>query len=375
MNGNIYTEAYAFTAPVVCGLICMVMMLLDAFDNRRCWQEKKLRLFLALTYLVTSLGWLGMVLFSIRPDVFIYYHTVFLFTLMFDQVMFYRFVFVITDTGQAGKFSRLHVAIPLFLTAASFVSDMVVPVSEQSAVIYGGSEAPNAWYRIVYTLTTLIFVIYNTLYPILNLVNIRRYRRFVVDYSSDVQHTSLDWLTAMQALILICVPVPLAGLLSGVELFASEYFVWLGALPYFVFYLILCHNMLADNYLIIPAPSAGEEELPPSAAAVVNRRQFEQYLRNKKPYLNPKLRVTDLATGLRTNRSYLSSFINQEYGMNFSRMINRCRLRALDRLRTDPANADKSNLELVLMAGFGSYRNYVRVKNAEDRMSMLRIFE
>ncbi|MEI3096093.1 MAG: hypothetical protein V8T33_07025 [Parabacteroides distasonis] len=49
------------------------------------------------------------------------------------------------------------------------------------------------------------------------------------------------------------------------------------------------------------------------------------------------MRITDLAAGLSTNRSYLSAFINKEYGMNFCRLINRCRLMALDRLRVSPA--------------------------------------
>ena len=52
--------------------------------------------------------------------------------------------------------------------------------------------------------------------------------------------------------------------------------------------------------------------------------------------------------------------------MNFCRLINRCRLMALDRLRVSPANAGKTNMELVLMAGFSGYRNYLRVKKEED---------
>ena len=58
--------------------------------------------------------------------------------------------------------------------------------------------------------------------------------------------------------------------------------------------------------------------------------------------------------------------------MNFCRLINRCRLMALDRLRVSPANAGKTNMELVLMAGFSGYRNYLRVKKEEDRLALLK---
>mgnify|MGYP000441193297 CR=1 FL=1 len=52
-------EAFAFSLPIVCAMVCMVLMLLDACRYGRGGQERRLRALLALTYLVTSLGWLG----------------------------------------------------------------------------------------------------------------------------------------------------------------------------------------------------------------------------------------------------------------------------------------------------------------------------
>ena len=82
-------EAFAFSLPIVCAMVCMVLMLLDACRYGRGGQERRLRALLALTYLVTSLGWLGLVLYSVAPCAFSYYHPVFLLTLMLDQVMFF----------------------------------------------------------------------------------------------------------------------------------------------------------------------------------------------------------------------------------------------------------------------------------------------
>lgn len=373
-------QAYAFSAPIVCAVVCMVMMLLDAAGYRRNAQEKQLRRFLALTYLVTSLGWLGMVLYVVAPRAFVFYLPMFLLTIMLEEVMLYRFVSRITGLGQPRRFSSLHLAIPLLIVAAATVSCLVVPVEQQAVAIYGETTADtNLWFKVMYTITTVIFIIYNSLYPILNLRNIRRYRLFVVNYSSDEQRISLHWLTLMQALILVSVPFPLAGLLLGISTFSSSALVWLGALPSFMFYLILCYNMLDDNYLIIQPETIEEEdtgkEPVEEETTVLDPKGFSRYMREKKPYLNPKLRITDLAAGLHTNRTYLSAFINREYGMNFCRLINQCRLRALDRLRTAPENADKSNMELVLMAGFSGYRNYIRIKNEEDKQNLLKVFE
>ena len=69
---------------------------------------------------------------------------------------------------------------------------------------------------------------------------------------------------------------------------------------------------------------------------------------------------------LGTNRSYLSSFINSEYWMNFSGYINRQRLDELDRIRVAPENRKAAGIDLVLCAGFSSYRSYIRVKARDD---------
>lgn len=65
-----------------------------------------------------------------------------------------------------------------------------------------------------------------------------------------------------------------------------------------------------------------------------------------------------------TNRSYLSTFINQEYKMNFIRYINRPQLEELQHPRINPAH--NNNIDLILHAGFSSYRSYIRVKQTED---------
>ena len=371
-------EAFAFTAPIISALVCMVMMLMNAFRHKHNAQERKLRLFLALTYLVTSLGWLGLVFYSVSPRIFSYYFTVFLLTLMLDQVLIYRFVSIITSTGERRRFNRLHLIVPLFFTAVSVVGDFTVPVEVQTALIYSGeSSGSGFWFRMMYILTTVIFIVYNTLYPLLNLRNIRRYRQFVVNYSSDAYHTSLGWLATVQILILITVPLPFAALLTGVPSVVFGYFAWLGALPYFVNYLILCYNLLNDNYLVIPPEDLAEvtEVNADSKSSTLDRKYFERYLRDCKPYLDPKLRITDMAEELKTNRTYLSGFINKEYGMNFSRLINRLRLQELDRLRLSARYSDRDNMELVLKAGFRNYRNYLRVKTEEDKLAILKVFE
>ncbi|MDR1203253.1 MAG: hypothetical protein LBL58_16710 [Tannerellaceae bacterium] len=104
-------------------------------------------------------------------------------------------------------------------------------------------------------------------------------------------------------------------------------------------------------------------DLSPSAAPDLSRRQFESYVFSVKPWLNPKLSITGLAERMKTNRTYLSAFVNKEYGMNFNRWANDCRLKELEHLKSLPENENASLRSLVAKAGFGTYQGYYLARN------------
>jgi AraC-like DNA-binding protein len=356
-------RALAFSTPAVCALACMALMLLDVLYTKKSRQEKSLRLSLSLTFMVAALLWLCLSLQATDHRMFVQCFALFTLMLMLDQILIFRFVHIITAVGRHARFSRLHFVLPALLTAVSAIITLTVPVDRKIEVVYGGGEGDSR-FAALYLLTNTVFVAYNILYPVFGILRICRYRRNIVDYSADAQRTSLNWILLMQALTLVTIPIPIAGLLLNVDVFASSWISVQGVLPTFFVYPILCYNLLSDNYVII-VPD--DEDSLPDSTAVIDPKRFTRYLHDRKPFLNPQLRITDVASDLCTNRNYVSAFINREYGMNFSRFINRHRLQEFDRLRLSPDHRNAANIDLVLSAGFSSYRNYLRVKNGEDK--------
>lgn len=372
MTDNALIQTIGFTGPIVCAWVCIFLLLIH-IDTGGVKEKagRTLHWLLIRTYFVASLGWFGLVLYIINQPAFDYYQLVFLLSLMLDQVMLYHFVSIITATEGKPRFSPIHYLLPVLLTLAWFI----VPF-----LLSGGFSAPEpdhpsyvtTWHHREYVGMSLIFIVYNSFYPALCLVRIRKYRRQVVDYSAEAQRTSLNWLSAMIVLILITVPLPLAALLLQVDVFVSLHLAaWAGGLPTFVVYLILCYNLLSDNYVIIEP--ANPDEVSKPLGTTLDRQRFERYIREKKPYLNPKLQISGMAADLHTNRSYLSAFINREYKMNFSRYVNRCRLQELEALRASP-HRPSSNMEMVLLSGFSDYRSYTRTKAEEDKNRLLKMF-
>jgi AraC-like DNA-binding protein len=373
-------QSLAFSVPAMCALTCMAVMFIDVFHPGKNRQERQLRLFLMLTFAVATLCWTGLILQVAVHRAFVHYHPIFFFSLMMDQVLIFRFVHLITSVRKHDRFHFLHFAVPVLLTILMLGCIPVIPYEKRLAILYDtGGDFENLLYFVLNKISGVVFVCYNILYPILGLARIRRYRLVIVNYSADTQRTSLNWLFIMQLLTLITIPVPLAGMLLNIEVFSNFWLSMQGVLPTFFVYPILCYNLLSDNYELmkpddesLPNYLTGDESCP-GKLPVIDSKRFDKYLKDKQPYMNPKIHVTDFASALNTNNKYVSAYINSTYGMNFSRFINRCRLNELDRLRKSLQMKNRDNIELILMAGFNNYRSYLRAKKAQDRERLLKV--
>ena len=89
--------------------------------------------------------------------------------------------------------------------------------------------------------------------------------------------------------------------------------------------------------------------------------QVAEYMKMKKPYLNPDLNLSDLADSLQLNRAQLSQIINSEFHKNFNDFINEYRVNTFkEKLK----NGEHQNLSLLGVAydsGFNSKATFNRV--------------
>lgn len=200
----------------------------------------------------------------------------------------------------------------------------------------------------------------------------KKYRKSVVDYFADTERTSMKWHYIFMTLALVGMPVPFATLLIEKTTVLSARVAITGSIIFVIQYVLLAYVAISEKYIIIEPFSEQEKKIDKMKVPAINRLRFEQYLADKKPFTNPNLRITDIAADMNTNRTYISNFINSEYGMNFNRFINIYRLRELNRLRNSQASAKNSSLELIMMAGFNTYRSYIRAKSEEDRLQTLK---
>ncbi len=135
----------------------------------------------------------------------------------------------------------------------------------------------------------------------------------------------------------------------------------------------LTHHMIRRQHLghskftLRPTTTKGKNpttgEIPP--AEELTERSLEEYFKQKRPYLDPAFRLSDLAEGMDVNCAEISVFVNRTFGINFKRYVNRWRLAEYERLMSLPSNELKNPYKIIPMAGFTDARHYRRVVEQE----------
>lgn len=98
----------------------------------------------------------------------------------------------------------------------------------------------------------------------------------------------------------------------------------------------------------------------PCESSYGNASRISAVMEESKMFLIPGLKITDVAMELGTNRTYLSEYINDRFGMSFSDYINGMRVNyAMDMIKDDP---DKDLMDVCYDSGFSSdtafHRNF-----------------
>lgn len=92
--------------------------------------------------------------------------------------------------------------------------------------------------------------------------------------------------------------------------------------------------------------------------------EFEQ----NKIYLNSDLNILDVVQAVGSNRTYISTLINQQYNQNFCTFVNNYRLDELNRIFVE--NTTLSNEFLAAQSGFGSLNSMKRAMKSRSGYSI-----
>lgn len=360
------------SCPIVGALFAWMMLVMDARGTK---PEMHLENHILMAYfLTTAVNLAQIVTLHFNPEIYIWTTVLGLLTYGLIQIFFYWFVFELTRIDTKEKFSGRHFVLPVVFSALLLIMLLRNKSIEPLVDLVNGKETvANRGYLLVYMGNVYgLKLLFGVSYVVFSCLRLIKYNRFIRNYSANEEKASLRWLWFLILLSVVVMPFPMIWIAMEGKMAVSfgAILIYSFLLLFFYVYLTL-HVIRKDRFrVVLEFEKEAEVVLKPSKKddsgiskkSVLKKSLFEEYIVKEKPYLNQDLRITDLVDVFHVNRTYISSFINVEYNVNFSTYINSHRMEEYRRLSKLPECLHKSKQELVEMAGFNSYRSFLRIK-------------
>lgn len=207
-------------------------------------------------------------------------------------------------------------------------------------------------YAAIYSASMLVYIIRATV----------SYNRMVRQSYSDLSHLDVKWLW-------LAVGIMIANLLVWFYMYltpgldSDAYYCLMICLLWSVIAWKTWHQRIPDEIVDDTAPTT--DGIAPcdgrARAAVVHAfsSKLEELVGDGYFYRYPGLTLSELAAELKTNRTTLSAFLNNDLGMTFYEYINNIRLDYAQQLMSQPG-ARLTQVEVAEMAGFNSLSTFRR---------------
>jgi len=223
------------------------------------------------------------------------------------------------------------------------------------------------FFNIQASILTLLYLLYS-------IYILKKHIQKAKNQSSNTQIEFLNWLQYFSYVYLILMIAELT------RLGLTYYFKWNPAeneiitnlLATLLIQYIIYQSIVQPEKLffkgIIPTPSTEKmttslvEEIEQSNTdhqAFINK--LEKYMDTQKPYLQPNLKIHELANQLQVPPHFLSKIINQQLGINFYTFINNYRIEAFKKQVTNPKNQHLTLTGIALNVGFNSKASFNRI--------------
>lgn len=193
----------------------------------------------------------------------------------------------------------------------------------------------------------------------------RRYDRMVDSFYSNTEEKSSRKIRTILYLIIITAVLSFIFNVIGRYRFIDS--TYLLAIPSFIFSALLFYigYVGIHRYFSFPDLEFNEEELGEEYPSGSNLPQEEnlrnsiiQRVKEERIYLQPNLKIEDLARLMNTNRTYIYQAINQQMGITFHEFINRQRIEYAEKLMAE--NPGMPINDVALHSGYTSPSSFYR---------------
>lgn len=237
-----------------------------------------------------------------------------------------------------------------FLLERSSIQQESAAIKIQKLVFYGS--------RIVFAIQVLLFLIYGRKLVL-------RYNERVANFYSNLESKTIIWVKYLLYSYVATSTMSIAVNLIGRNYFAESLILLL--IPSLIFSTLLFFIGLLgymQNHTVVDlVKDEGFQSFIDQKK--LNTSQLQNKLLElfelEKAYRKPELKITEVSQLLGTNRSYVSSLINNEFSCSFNEFVNSYRITEAKKILEKDSKETYSLNYIAESVGFGSVGTLIRV--------------
>lgn len=349
------------------------------------WSKKNnAKFFLGFFMTIAFLLYLGHSLFFYEVfDQYLYYDPIYIFASLMVYPVYYQYIRLLTVDRRFKKHYLLHY-IPAAFTGllALIVNREFRQLAESNLSAYFAETyrfsldfaGDYFWGRFVYMLNRMLYLIQIIVYFFWGYILIKQHERRIQEFYSSHQGRDIRWSSYIFYSFVVVAVFSILFNIIGKTTFLNNDKLLL--IPSMLFsFLLFVLGYLGNGQNQVVCEIKGEEDSQHTSDhhsridRVEMKRKIDQLFADQKVYLNHDLKIWDLSSMLGTNRTYVSQFINAEFGMNFSMFVNSYRV-AEAKVLLRRNDGDVYSLDVIgERCGFGSYSNFIRVFRSMEKIT------
>jgi len=326
--------------------------------------------------------------FNGHTRLFIYLLPLYTFASLMVYPMYSHYICMITKSPTFRKCYFLHyipallfailMAIGILLLNDSSIKMLEKTIETNQCSYYGNRPYIVSYIYYVFLSSRIFFAVTVLASLYLNFKNIRSYNVSLSDIFSNPEARSLNNLSFILAALTATSLISFIFNIIGFQAFKNS--DWLLLIPSFtlssILYIIglvglkqeqVCLlNEEKDVLILCKVDTTFEAEIMVSENF---KQEFESWFFDGKSYLAKDLKIWDVCEALNTNRTYVSSYINKNYSMNFCSFVNKHRAAFAKELILNSDNDIYSLNYVSEQAGFSSLNSFYRAFQKEYGIS------
>lgn len=254
----------------------------------------------------------------------------------FDMIAVPMYMFILMELVRPGKLTIKN--------ALSYMMPFII-----LPILYITTESTMIYYILIGWTAVL-----GNYFMIWILIQIPRYHRMLKENFSYTENINLHWLRTILFSFYIILGL---WILNCVAIHVNVEIIYL--LVSMIIWMTICyylykHEQVLDELKSEPTAEAiAPEERTPSELG----GKIELLFHEKELFLNPQLKLSDVARAVGTNRTYVSNYFNQELGVSFYEYVNAMRIDFACRLLSQTTESIK---EIACKSGFNSQQSFIR---------------